>query len=118
MYLQAIRHQLNKSKNTGAGFCFGSFLCAFFFEKVPTLHPHRAVQDSGSWEPRMYRWCQMMIHEGGGRVGQFFTEELLEQWLQLPVLIEEYPHAGMDFEGDPEMSRPPGQAWGLAGMYA
>ena len=31
MYLQAVRHQLNKSKNTGAGFFFGSFLCAFFF---------------------------------------------------------------------------------------
>ena len=45
----------------------------------------------------------MMIHEGGGRVGRFFTEDLLEQWLQLPVVIEEYPYAGMDFRGDTEM---------------
>ena len=43
MYLQAVRYQLNKSKTTGAGFCFGSFLCAFFFEKVPTIHPHWAM---------------------------------------------------------------------------
>ena len=56
----------------------------------------------------MYRWCQMMIREGGGRVGHFFIEELLEQWLQLPVVIEEYAYAGMDYHGDPEMSRPPG----------
>ena len=60
----------------------------------------------------------MMIHEGGGRVGCFFTEELLEQWLQQPMVIEEYPYIGMDFQGDPEMPQPPGQAWGLAGMYA
>ena len=71
-------------------------MCALFFEKVPTLRPHRAMQDSGPREPRMYRWCQMMIREGGGRVGRFFTEKLLEQWLQLPVVIEEYPYAGMD----------------------
>ena len=51
------------------GFCFGSFLCALFFKKVPTLRPHRAVEGSGLQEPRMYRWCQMMIREGGGRVG-------------------------------------------------
>ena len=40
MYLQAVRCQLNKSKASGVGFCFGSFMCAFFFEKVPTLRPH------------------------------------------------------------------------------
>ena len=51
----------------------------------------------------MYRWCQMMIHDGGGRVGCFFIE-LLEQWLQLPMVIEEYPYASMDFQGDLEMT--------------
>ena len=56
--------------------------------------------------------------EGGGRVGRFFTEELLEHWLQLPVVIEEYPYVGMDFQGDPEMPRPPSQPWGPASMYA
>ena len=59
----------------------------------------------------------MMIREGGGRVGHFFTKELLEQWRQLPVVIEEYPYAGMNYHGDPEMPRPTGQAWGPAGMY-
>ena len=60
----------------------------------------------------------MMIHEGGGRVGRFFTEDLLEQWLQLPMVIEEYLYVGMDFQGDLEMPHPPGQAWGPDGMYA
>ena len=39
------------------GFCFGSFMCALFFEKVPTVRLHRAVQDSGPQELQMHRWC-------------------------------------------------------------
>ena len=50
----------------------------------------------------------MMIREGGGRVGRFFTEELLEQWHQLLVVIKEYLYAGMNYHGDPEMPRPLG----------
>ena len=59
----------------------------------------------------------MIFREGGDRVGRIFTEELLEQWQQLPVVIEEYPYMGMNYHGDPEMPRPPGHAWGPAGMY-
>ena len=55
----------------------------------------------------------MMIHEGGGLVGRFFTHNLLAQWMQLLVLIEDYPYVGMDYKGDDEMPRPPGQAWDL-----
>ena len=91
MYLQAIRHQLNNAKASGEEFYFGSFLCAFFFEKVPALHPHRAMRESGRREPQMHRWRQMIVREDGGRVGRFFTKELLEQWCQLPMVIEEYP---------------------------
>ena len=98
-------------------FCFGSFLCAFFFEKVPTLHLHWAMRDGVPWEPQMHRWCQMMVREGNDRVGLFFIEELLEQWRRLPVVIEEYPYVGMDYHGDPKMPRPPSQVWGLFGMY-
>ena len=59
----------------------------------------------------------MMVREGGGRVGHFFTEEFLEQWWYLPVIIEEYPYVGMDYRGDLEMPRALSQAWGPAGMY-
>ena len=103
-------------RNLG-GILFWILLCTFFFEKVPTLHLHWAVRDGGPREPRMRRWCQMMVREGGGRVGCFFTKDLLEQWWKLLVVIEEYPYAGMDYHGDPEMPRSPGQAWGLASMY-
>ena len=59
----------------------------------------------------------MMIREGGDKVRRFFIEEMLEKWNQLPVVIEGYPYIGMDYHGDHEMPRPPGQAWGPAGMY-
>ena len=59
----------------------------------------------------------MMIREGGGRVGRFFTEELLEQWCQLPVAMEEYSYVGMNYHGDPKMPRPTSQSWRPAGMY-
>ena len=49
----------------------------------------------------------MMVHEGGGLVGHFFTRELLTQWSQLPVLIEDYPYADMDYMGDTEIPWPP-----------
>ena len=65
----------------------------------------------------MCKWCQMMVQEGGGKVGCFFTEELLDQWHQLLVVIEEYLYVGMNYHGDPEMPRLAGQAWGPAGMY-
>ena len=78
MYLLVFQHQMNNVRASRGDFCFGSFLCAFFFEKVPTLRPHWVVRDCGSLEPRMCRWCQMMVGEGGGRVGRFFTEELFE----------------------------------------
>ena len=78
MYLLVVQLQLNNVREFGGDFCFGSFLCALFFEKVPTLCLHRAVRDSGPWEPRVHRRFQIMVREGGDRVDYFFTEELLE----------------------------------------
>ena len=41
-------------------------------------------------------------------MGRFFTEELLEKWQQIPVIIEEYPYVGMDYRWDLEMPQPLG----------
>ena len=59
----------------------------------------------------MHKWCKMMVHEGGGIVGHFFIHEMLDQWGHLPVVVEDYPYTAMDYQGDPDMPRPPGQAW-------
>ena len=58
----------------------------------------------------MHTWCDMMVHEGRGVVGLFLTQDLLDQWRHIPVVIEDYPYAEMDYQGDLEMPSPPGQA--------
>ena len=98
---------MNSAKLVGGLFCFSSFVCAFFFERVPTLRPHVVVRDGGPWESRMRQWCEMMIYEGGGIVGFFFTHELLDQWKKILIAVEDYPYAYMDYTGDAGMPHPP-----------
>ena len=117
MFLTYVQRQLTAAKESGKGFCYGSFLCAFFMERVPTLRPRVSVRAGGLREPRMVRWGEMMRRRGGGDVGRYFTQELYLQWLQLPMTLDDYPYRDMDYTGDPEAPRPPGQAWGPDGMY-
>ena len=63
VYLLVVRHQLNHAREFGGGFCFDSFLFAFFFEKVSTLRPHQAVRDSAPQESQMRRWCERAVEE-------------------------------------------------------
>ena len=49
----------------------------------------------------------MIIREIGGLVGHFFTRDIFTQWWELPVLIEDYPYAGMDYQEDLVMPRLP-----------
>ena len=65
----------------------------------------------------MIRWGEMMCRQGGGDVGRYFTDELYMQWLQLPLALEDFPYRDMDYTGDPDAPRPPGQAWGPDGTY-
>ena len=34
-------------------YAFGTLLCAFFLEMIPTIHPHVEILDGGPQEPRM-----------------------------------------------------------------
>ena len=45
----------------------------------------------------------MMIREGGGLVVDLYTWDLFAQCQQLPILIEDYPYAGMDYRGYTKM---------------
>ena len=79
MFLTCVQRQLTAAKESGNGFCYGSFLCAFFMERVPTLRPWVPVRAGGLREPRMVRWGEMMRRRGGGDVGCYFTQELYLQ---------------------------------------
>ena len=73
MFLTCVQRQLTAVKESGKGFCYGSFLCAFFMERVPTLRPRVPVRAGGLREPRMVRWGEMMHRRGGSDVRQYFT---------------------------------------------
>jgi len=55
MMLSSVKQKLilcRRSMNCDCA--FGTILCAFFFEKIPTVHPHVQIRDRGPQEPRMY----------------------------------------------------------------
>ena len=80
MYLTVVRRGLNRASSVGGDFCFPSFLCSFFFKRMPTQRLHLVVHDGEPREPCMMRWCEMMIREGGGLVGHFITQDIFAQW--------------------------------------
>ena len=47
MFLTCVQWQLTTVKESGKGFCYGSFLCAFFMERVPTLRPRVPIRAGG-----------------------------------------------------------------------
>ena len=108
MFLTCVQRQMTTVKESGKGFYYGSFLCTFFMERVPTLRPRVPIRAGGVQELQMVRWGEMMRHRGGGDVGRYFTQELYMQWLQLPLTLDDYPYRDMDYTGDPEAPRPPG----------
>jgi hypothetical protein len=48
MLLTVLKHQLSSCRRASRGNCaFGTVLCVFFFERIPTLHPHVHIRDWG-----------------------------------------------------------------------
>ena len=52
---------------------------------------------------------------GGGRVVNPYPTDFFPWWWRQIVTIDDYPYAGIDFFGDPDMSLPPGAAYGDIG---
>ena len=57
-----------------------------------------------------------MVRHGGGEGGHYFTEEAAQIWRQMPQFILQFPYAGVDFRGDPDMVLPPGEVFDHRGM--
>jgi hypothetical protein len=109
--------QLDHCRSTGRGeFAFGSILVAFFLERVPMLRPRVLLEAPGVREPRLMRWCQILIRHGGGEGGHYFSAEAAQIWRQMPQVILQFPYAGVDFRRDPDMVLPPGEVFDHRGM--
>lgn len=61
-------------------------------------------------EPRMARWAALMPRGGGGQ--QMARKPEFSIWLrdQLSV-VNDWPYAGTNFTGDPDLTLPEGADW-------
>ena len=116
MMLVSLKRQLSLCRRQVNHDCsYGTLLCAFFFEKIPTLRPRVHLPDGGPREPRMRRWGRLLCKGGGGAVGRTFRPEFFAHWDQMPLYIDDYPYSGMSYCGDPDLPLPPGRVWGPDG---
>jgi hypothetical protein len=58
----------------------------------------------------MGRWADLMKRLGGGDVPRTaFDDDFFSWWDQQIIAIDDYPYAGLDFRGDPDLVLPPTQ---------
>ena len=109
--------QLDHCRSRGVReFAFGSILVAFFLERVSMLRPRVLLEAPGVREPCLRWWSQILVHHGGGEGGHYFTAQAAQIWRQMPQFILQFPYAGVDFRGDPDMVLPPGEVFDDRGM--
>ena len=53
MLVSLKRHLSLCTRQVNHDFSYGTVLCSFFFEKIPTLQPRVQLPDGGPREPRM-----------------------------------------------------------------
>jgi hypothetical protein len=56
-----------------------------------------------------------MRRQGGGRVVTPYNDDFFFWWGRQIIALDDYPYAGIDFIGDPDMSLPLGATYGAIG---
>ena len=65
-------------------------------------------------EARMHRWVDLMTgHAGQSQIS--FSDAFFEWFDCQEMVFAEYPYAGMDFRGDPDLVLLVGKQWGVIG---
>lgn len=109
-----MKGQLTRAKNLKLkNFGYAAILISFALERILLLIPHLIPVDHGEpREPRMVCWVALMAHHGGDGISVVQFPSAYFMWLRNQVFtIEDFPYAGIDFKGDPEMSLPLGAQW-------
>ena len=112
-----MKRQLSDCKSgRWNNFGYSSILVAFFFERVLGLSPAIPLPVRSPHQLRLSRWGDIFLHQGGGDiVHNVYDDDFYIWWeWQLPA-VEQFPYAGMDFWGDPDLVLPLGGAWGELG---
>ena len=86
-----------------------------YIEHVLGLSPRVHIPLHGVRDPAQWRWVDAMRRMGGGRVANPYPADFFPWWRRQSVAIDDYPYGGIYFWGDPDMSLPPGLAYGEIG---
>ena len=114
--LVCMKRQLIKfNRHTNKNFGFGTILCSFFFERVPSLSLRETVRGYIASFPTVCRWEVLHPRQGGGRTQEAFDDKFFDRWARQIPVIEDYPYAGISFLRDPDMPMPPGEERGEIG---
>lgn len=98
-------------------FGYGSLICSFFFERIPTLTSRVSMPPPPLREPQMARWTRLWYRLGGGPA-RHYDEDFFNWWARVTFCIDEYCYAGMDYRGDPNLPLPADAQWGDIGMIS
>jgi hypothetical protein len=116
--LDCMKRQLTECRiREHRNFGFGTVLCSFFFERVPSLSPRETIRGHVASLPALCRWAVLLPRQGGGRTIEAFDDKFFDWWSRQIPAIEDYPYAGINFSRDPDMPVPPGVERGEIGMF-
>ena len=110
--LANVKGQLTRAKNEQLkNFGYGFLVVSLGLERVLMLVPqHLSVEAGLPREPKLMHWVAVMARypKEGLEVVRFPLEYF--HWLENQVFANpDFPYAGMDYRGDPDMTLPPGE---------
>jgi hypothetical protein len=107
--LDCMKRQLTECRiQEHRNFKFGTILCSFFFERIPSLSPQETIRGHEASLPAICRWAALLPRQGGGRTIQAFYDKFFDWWSRQIPTIEDYPYDGINFSRDPDMPIPSG----------
>jgi hypothetical protein len=71
------RELIECRRHTNKKFRFGTILCSFFFERVPSLSPRETVRGHAPSFPAVSRWETLLLRHGVGRIIEAFDDKFL-----------------------------------------
>jgi hypothetical protein len=69
----------------------------------------------GPRDPTMARWIEVMKWQGGGRVVTPYNDDFFFWWQRQIIALDDYPYAGINFRGNPDMPLSPGSSYDTIG---
>ena len=75
-FLECMKRQLiDFHLWTHRNFGFGTILCSFFFERVPSFSPRVVVRGHQASLHGVCRWAVLLPQQGGGRTNESFDDD-------------------------------------------